>query len=134
ELTDAEKQASSFAVPNELWNLYEKEGGTELNAGTSADFTQYVVDMPSNKLKLWAILDSDRVKNPVFREFYKEREVVKEERRMRVDTDPEGKLYENFLTTAYMEHPYRHPTLGWVSDLDHLTSQDLEDFYHRFYT
>src|SRR6266513_522737 len=69
-----------------------------LNAWTSADFTQYVLDIPSNKLQLWAIIDSDRVKNPVFRQFYQEREVVKEERRMRVDTNPDGKLYENFLT------------------------------------
>src|SRR4029077_20499454 len=134
ELTDAEKQASSFAVPNELWNLYEKEGGTELNAGTSADFTQYVVDMPSNKIKLWAILDSDRVKNPVFRQFYQEREVVKEERRMRVDTSPEGKLYEEFVAAAYTSHPYRNPTIGWEADLDHLYVSDLTDFYKKHYT
>jgi predicted Zn-dependent peptidase len=90
--------------------------------------------LPSNKLELWAILDSDRVKNPVFRQFYQEREVVKEERRMRTDTNPEGKLYENFIAAAYLAHPYQHPTIGWDSDLDHLSVADLESFYHRFYT
>jgi len=134
EIDAVDQKESELIIENEMWDLYEREGASDLNASTSHDFTEYSVDLPSNKLPLWAILDSDRVRNPVFREFYKEREVVKEERRMRVDTDPEGKLYENFLTAAYMEHPYRHPTLGWVSDLDHLTSQDLEDFYHRFYT
>lgn len=134
QIDAVDQKESALVIENEMWDLYEREGASDLNASTSHDFTEYVVDLPSNKLSLWAILDSDRVRNPVFREFYKEREVVKEERRMRVDTDPEGKLYENFLTTAYMVHPYRHPTLGWVSDLDHLTSEDLQDFYHRFYT
>jgi len=129
-----DKKESALIIPNELWNLYEREGATDLNAATSDDFTQYVADLPSNKLELWAILDSDRVRNPVFRQFYQEREVVKEERRMRVDTNPEGKIYEDFLTTAFIQHPYRHPTLGWVTDLDHLNVSDLEDFYHRFYT
>ena len=86
-----------------------------------------MVDLPSNKLKLWAILDSDRVKDPVFRQFYQEREVVKEERRMRVDTSPEGKLYEEFVAAAYRAHPYRNPTIGWDSDLDHLSVSDLTD-------
>jgi predicted Zn-dependent peptidase len=134
QLTETEKKASELAIPNELWNLYEQEGASDLNAGTASDLTQYVVDVPANKLKLWAILDSDRLKNPVFRQFYSEREVVKEERRMRVDTNPEGKLYERFLATAFIAHPYRHPTIGWESDLDHLSVEDLTDFYHTRYT
>ena len=75
------------------------------------------------------------MKNPVFREFYSEREVVKEERRMRVDTNPEGKLYENFLAAAHFTaHPYRHPTIGWESDLDHLSVADLQDFLQTHIT
>ena len=127
-------EESKWVSENELWNLYEREGASELNATTSHDFTQYIVDLPSNKLELWALLDSDRLKNPVFRQFYQEREVVKEERRMRVDTSPEGKLYENLIATAYMAHPYRNPTIGWESDLDHLSVADLQDFYERHYT
>ena len=129
-----EEKANALATDNELWNLYEREGASTLNANTSRDYTQYMVDLPSNKIKLWAILDSDRVKNPVFRQFYQEREVVKEERRMRIDTNPEGKLYEDFIAEAYRTHPYRNPTIGWEADLDHLYVTDLVDFYKRYYT
>jgi predicted Zn-dependent peptidase len=129
-----EQKANALVIDNELWNLYEREGASLLNASTSRDETQYMVDLPSNKIKLWAILDSDRVKNPVFRQFYQEREVVKEERRMRVDTSPEGKLYEDFIAAAYTSHPYRNPTIGWEADLDHLYVSDLMDFYKHYYT
>ncbi len=129
-----EEKANALVAVNELWSLYEREGASTLNANTAPDFTQYMVDLPSNKITLWAILDSDRVKNPVFRQFYQEREVVKEERRMRVDTNPEGKLFEAFLASAYTSHPYRNPTIGWESDLDHLYVTDLVDFYKKHYT
>ncbi len=129
-----EEKANALVAENELWNLYEREGASTLNASTSRDDTHYMVDLPSNKIKLWAILDSDRLKHPVFRQFYQEREVVKEERRMRVDTSPEGKLYEEFIAAAYTSHPYRNPTIGWESDLDHLYVSDLTDFYKRYYT
>ena len=134
QVRGVEAKANALVVENELWNLYEREGASTLNANTSQDYTQYIVDLPSNKIKLWAILDSDRVKNPVFRQFYQEREVVKEERRMRVDTNPEGKLYEEFVGSAYHASPYRNPTLGWDSDLNHLYVSDLTDFYKRYYT
>lgn len=129
-----EAQAKTYGVDNELWNLYEREGASTLNATTSRDYTQYILDLPSNKLKLWAILDSDRLKNPVFRQFYQERDVVKEERRMRVDTSAEGKLFESFVSTAYQTHPYRNPTIGWEADLDQLQTDDLTDFYRKHYT
>ena len=129
-----EEKANALVAVNELWSLYEREGASTLNANTAPDFTQYMVDLPSNKIALWAILDSDRIRNPVFRQFYQEREVVKEERRMRVDTNPEGKLYESFLAAAYTSHPYRNPTIGWESDLDHLYVTDLVDFYKKHYT
>ena len=134
ELHALQEKAATYVVPNEMWQLYEREGGSSLNASTSHDWTRYTVDLPSNKLALWAALDADRLKNPVFREFYSEREVVKEERRMRVDTSPDGLLLEQFLATAYMAHPYRMPTIGWESDLDHLNMADLQDFYRRYYT
>ncbi len=134
ELRVVEEKSRAYIVDNELWNLYEREGASVLNASTSRDFTQYMVDLPSNKIELWAILDSDRLKNPVFRQFYQEREVVKEERRMRIDTDPEGKLFEVFTSVAYQSHPYRNPTIGWEGDLDHLYVSDLVDFYQKHYT
>jgi predicted Zn-dependent peptidase len=134
QLRAVEAKEAPLVTENELWNLYEREGGSDLNASTSHDFTQYTVDLPSNKLELWALLDSDRVRNPVFRQFYQEREVVKEERRMRVDNNPDGRLFEQFLATSYLAHPYRNPTIGWEADLDHLSVSDLEDFYHHYYT
>jgi len=134
QLRQTQEQANAWVVPNELWGIYEREGGSGLNASTSRDITRYTVDLPSNKLTLWAALDSDRVQNPVFRQFYAEREVVKEERRMRVDTSPDGLLLENFLATAYMAHPYRMPTIGWESDLNGLHMADLEAFYKTYYT
>lgn len=134
DLRALEAKASTLVIENELWNIYEREGASGLNASTSHDYTQYVIDIPSNKLELWAMIDSDRIRHPVFRQFYQEREVVKEERRMRVDTDPGGKLFEEFLATSYSAHPYRHPTIGWESDLEHLNVGDLEDFYRRYYT
>lgn len=134
QIHEAEKQESEWVIVNELGDIYEKEGGTGFNAATSHDWTQYMVELPSNKLPLWALVDSDRIKNPVFRQFYQEREVVKEERRLRTDTNPNGKLYENFLGAAFVAHPYRNPVIGWASDIDHLTVADLSDFYHRHYT
>lgn len=134
QLRSVEEKEATLVQENELWNLYEREGASQLNAATSHDFTQYTVNLPSNKLELWALLDSDRLRAPVFRQFYPEREVVKEERRMRVDTDPEGKLYEHLLATAFLSHPYRHPTIGWESDLDHLSVDDLQRFYRTYYT
>ncbi len=131
-----EEKAGALVAENELWNLYEREGASTLNANTSSDYTQYMKSTcrPTSLKKLWAILDSDRVRNPVFRQFYQEREVVKEERRMRVDTNPEGKLFEEFIAAAYHAHPYRNPTIGWEADLDHLYVSDLTDFYKHYYT
>jgi predicted Zn-dependent peptidase len=134
EVRPVEEKANALVTVNEMWNLYEREGASTLNANTAPDYTQYMVDLPSNKIQLWAILDSDRVKHPVFRQFYQEREVVLEERRMRIDTNPEGKLYEEFVATAYQSHPYRNPTIGWASDIEHLYVSDLVDFYKKHYT
>jgi len=133
-LNALQQKESPLVIENEVFHLYEKEGASQINAFTAPDITEYVLDIPSNKIELWAAMDSDRVKNPVFREFYTERDVVKEERRMRVDTNPEGALEENFLAAAFLAHPYHHPTIGWDSDLDHLSVADLQDFYRRHYT
>jgi predicted Zn-dependent peptidase len=78
-------------------------------------------------------MESDRIKNPVLREFYKERSVVMEERRLRVDNSPQGKLWEGFLATAYMAHPYGRPIVGWESDISRVTRQDALDFFKRHY-
>lgn len=128
-----EEEHQKLVISNEIGEVYEKNGGIGLNASTGKDFTRYVVSLPSNRLELWAAIESDRLKNPVLREFYKEKEVVMEERRRSVDSDPSGKLYEALLSTAFWAHPYGHPIVGWMSDLESLTREQIEEFYRKYY-
>ncbi len=133
EITDLETEAKRFILRNELWEIYRRNGGVRLNASTSREGTQYFVSLPKNRLELWALLESDRIRNPVFREFYTEREVVKEERRSRVDTSPRGQLLEAALATAFVALPYRHPILGWPAELENLTRPQARDFFRTYY-
>jgi len=128
-----EKKHQSLLIPSEFDQIYKKEGGEGLNAFTGKDMTGFVVSLPSNKWELWPMLEADRMKNPVLREFYKERDVVMEERRMRYENEPDGKLWENFVSLAYQAHPYGFPTIGWMSDLRRLTVQDARIFFKKHY-
>ena len=105
---ELQKQAKEFVVNNEYFDIMMQNGDTGVNAYTSNDATQYINYLPANRLEFWMAVTSDRFLNPVFREFYKERDVVMEERRMRVETQPNGKLLEDFLATAFKAHPYHH--------------------------
>lgn len=133
ELAGLEKEAGKFSVKEEFFEIYSKNGGNNYNAFTSKDGTTYLINLPSNKLELWAAIESDRMKNPVLREFYTERSVVMEERRRSYDSDPEGQLWENFLAIAFVAHPYGQPIIGWMSDLENLTRTKAENFLHRYY-
>jgi predicted Zn-dependent peptidase len=130
---DAQEEAGQYVVKNEFGEIVEREGGVGLNAGTGADSTVYLYSLPSNKLELWAYLESDRFLHPVFREFYKERDVVKEERRMRTESNPIGRLVEQFGLVAFSAHPYQHPVVGYMSDLDSFSREDAEKFYRTYY-
>ncbi len=79
-------------------------------------------------------MESDRIANPVPREFYKERDVVMEERRMRVDSSPIGRMVEQFLAAAYVAHPYQRPGVGWMSELSQITATEADAFHRRYYT
>ena len=103
-----------------------------MNASTGQDATTYQISPPSNKIELWARIESDRLMNPVFREFYTERDVVMEERRQRVETDPEGKLYEQFLSTAFQVHPYGRPILGWTQDMEYLSPGSVKKIFEKY--
>jgi predicted Zn-dependent peptidase len=129
----AQDAAGKFVVTNEFGKAVDGAGGKGMNAGTSSDATQYFYSLPSNSIELWFYLESERFKDPVFREFYKERDVVMEERRMRTDSNPIGKLIEEFLTTAYKAHPYKEPTIGFPSDLNSFTRKDAVEFFQRYY-
>src|SRR5579883_2473886 len=129
----AQAEAQKYVIPNQFTEIAEANGATGLNAQTSLDDTQYYWSMPSNRLQLWAYMESDRIANPVPREFYKERDVVMEERRMRVDSNPIGRMVEQFLAAAYMAHPYRRPGVGWASELEHITATEAEAFHKKYY-
>lgn len=126
-------KAQSYVVPNEYPRIVEENGGVGLNAETSYDATQYFYSLPSNRLELWFLLESQRFLHPVFREFYKERDVVQEENRMRVESNAQGKLMQSFLATAFEAHPYRNPPGGWPSDVARLRVADARAFFDRYY-
>jgi predicted Zn-dependent peptidase len=133
EFEKLREKAKSYVISNEFGKIVEENGGIGLNAFTSADGTGYVYNLPSNKLELWMSLESDRFLNPVLREFYKEKEVVMEERRMRVESQPIGKLMEEFLAIAYKAHPYGDNVVGHMSDLETITRQEALAFFKKYY-
>ncbi|NIV35409.1 MAG: insulinase family protein [Anaerolineae bacterium] len=130
----AQKEAAQYVKSNEFSQVIEKNGGVSLNAGTGSDQTVYFFSLPSNKLELWFSLESSRFLDPVLREFYKERQVVMEERRLRIESQPIGKLVEEFLAVAYKAHPYGRSGIGWRSDLEHLTREHAREFFQTYYT
>jgi predicted Zn-dependent peptidase len=125
--------AEKYVIPNQFTQIAELNGATGVNAETSDDATQYFWSMPANRLQLWAYMESDRIANPVPREFYKERSVVMEERRMRVDSSPIGYMIEQFLAAAYVAHPYRNPGVGWMSDISQVSATEANAFHKKYY-
>lgn len=126
-------EASKWIENNEFGKAIEQNGGDGLNASTSSEVTQYYYSLPSNKLELWFTLESGRFYNPVFRDFYKEKNVVMEERRMRTESSPLGKLLEEFITTSFKAHPYRDPVIGHMSDLKAISKDDAIAFFKKYY-
>jgi predicted Zn-dependent peptidase len=125
--------AQKYVVPNEFSKIIDRAGAVGVNAGTNTDSTVYFYSLPSNRVELWAYLDSERFLHPVFREFYKEREVVHEERRMRTESSPVGRLIEQALATAFTAHPYGQPVVGWPSDLESFSATDAKAFFAKYY-
>ena len=130
---ELQDQALQYVSGNEMALLYQRHGGVGLNASTGKDLTRYVISLPSNRLPLWAAIESDRMANPVLREFYKERGVVMEERRLRNDDSPNGLLFETFTSAAFRAHQYGVPTIGWESDILSLTPAATEAFFKTYY-
>ncbi len=132
DLADLEKAADAYAVNAEFTSTFEKIGANGLNAYTTVDETVYHMSLPSDRLEAWMVMESDRFKNPILREFYKERSVIMEER-LRAEADPGSVLFENIGAAAFKAHPYKNPTLGWMDDLKKLSRTDAEAFYARYY-
>ncbi len=126
-------EADKYMVNDEFSEIIDRAGGVGMNAFTSSDVTGYFFSMPSNRFELWAFLESERFRHPVYRQFYKERDVVFEERRMRTESNPFGRLIEQFLATAFTAHPYGVPGVGWPSDLHSFTATDADAFFHKYY-
>lgn len=126
-------EANKYVEPNEFSKIVDRAGAVGVNAFTAPDETAYFYSFPSNRVELWAYLESERFIHPVFREFYKERDVVTEERRMRTESNPIGRLVEQFLGTAFSAHAYRQPTVGYASDLKTFSATDAATFFKKYY-
>ncbi|MFY9820844.1 MAG: pitrilysin family protein [Thermoanaerobaculia bacterium] len=128
-----QQAAASFVLKGAFDDVLSREGGVGTNASTSADETRYFYSLPANKIELFAYLESERFFHPVFREFYEERDVVMEERRMSTESQPIGRLVEQFTLAAFAAHPYHQPTIGYASDLESITMTDAERFFNTWY-
>lgn len=124
---------AKIIVKNEFDQIYTKEGGSGMNAFTANDLTFYFINVPSNKFELWAWMESDRLLDSVFREFYAERDVVHEERRLRTESTPTGIFEEQFDALFWQSSPYAWPVIGWPSDLNSYTRAQAEDYYATYY-
>lgn len=131
-VTDARATANSYVVPNQFPQVVAESGGVGFNAGTGTDSTVYYYSLPANRVELWFNLQSEWFREPVYREFYKERDVVREERRMRVESNPQGMLQEAHIAAAFIAHPYR-TLIGWASDIENLRASDAARFHQSYY-
>jgi predicted Zn-dependent peptidase len=130
---DATAAADKYVKNNQFAETIDRAGGVGMNAFTSSDATAYFFSLPSNRFELWAFLESERFRNPVFREFYKERNVVTEERRLSTESSPFGRLEEQYLAAAFTAHPYGFPGVGWPSDLQTFSATDAAAFAKAHY-
>ncbi len=130
KLIEAQRETS---VKNEFDRIYTTAGASGMNAFTSEDMTAYFISVPANKLELWMWMESERLLRPVFREFYSERDVVFEERRMRTDSTPTGKFTEQFNALFWDAHPYHWPVIGWPSDIPAISKKQADEFFALYY-
>ncbi len=130
---DARAAAEKYVIPNQFSVIAEENGVVGMNAETAEDSTQFFWSMPENRLELWAYLESSRLAHPVYREFYTERDVVQEERRMRIDSNPIGAMVEQFLATAYVAHHYGVSGVGWESEISQVSATEADAFHKTYY-
>lgn len=126
-------RGDSLTEMNEFSTIIDRAGGTQVNAGTGYDRTSYYFSLPSNKLELWFYLESQRFSDPVIRQFYQEREVIREERRGSLESDPNGRLFDKFLKTVFTVHPYGRPLVGEMSDIDNFSPEAIKAYFKKYY-
>jgi predicted Zn-dependent peptidase len=134
ELTKLEQEQKAFIVKDEIDLIYSNAGGTGLNAGTGTDQTMYIISLPANQFELFCLMESERIRNTVLREFYTERSVIQEERKQTTDAVPTRLLSEMFMGAAFLAHPYKNPVVGWASDINSVTLEEAQAFKNRYYT
>ncbi len=132
-LQEATDSATSYVKTNEWGAIYQQEGGVGLNAGTGYDRTQYIANYPANRLELWFAMEADRFTHPVLREFYKEKQVIAEERRMSRESSPQGKLMEEMLGAAFLAHPYGMSLIGPMSDIQDYYRPAALAYFKEYY-
>jgi predicted Zn-dependent peptidase len=133
QVRSLESQAGAFVTSNEFDFILSENGARNLNATTTSESTTYFVELPSNRAELWFILEADRMRNPVFREFYSERDVVAEERRLRLENSPAGLLYQAHMASAFQSHPYGRPVVGFMEDIRRLSRAEVEAYFRSCY-
>ncbi|OHB48949.1 MAG: hypothetical protein A2106_05180 [Planctomycetes bacterium GWF2_40_8] len=134
DLKEVWEKQKELIVKDEMWSIYLKNGATGLNASTGSDATYYYCNLPANRLELWAFMESDRMKNLVLREFYSERDVVMEERRLRTENSPFGLLIEQLNAATYTAHPYGWPVIGWMSDIANMKKAEVSRYFQQYYS
>ncbi|MCM2271615.1 MAG: insulinase family protein [candidate division Zixibacteria bacterium] len=134
QIADVQARQKQYVIKDELWGAYLENGGTGLNASTSNDGTQYYVSLPKSCLELWMFLEADRLENLVLREFYSERDVVMEERRLRTENSPFGKLDEALSAAMFWASGYHWPVVGWMSDLMTVSREQVEAYFRSHYS
>lgn len=133
EMAELEKEQKKYIVKDEIFKIYSNAGGVGLNAGTGMDVTSYLISLPSNQFELYCLMESERMKNAVLREFYTERGVIQEERKQTTEAIPMRQLYEVFMAAAFIAHPYGHPVVGWASDINSITLEEAAAFKSKYY-
>jgi predicted Zn-dependent peptidase len=133
QISALEKKADGFRVKNEIWDVMLRNGARDMNAYTAKDMTAFFASMPSNRLRLFASVLAEMVFEPSFREFYIERDVIADERRLYTDNNPNGELAEQILSAAYKDGPYHWSTIGFMDDITRLTIADAREFHRQHY-
>lgn len=133
ELEKLQKEHEAYIESSPYDRIYTEIGGIGLNASTSKDMTGYYLQLPADKIETWARVESERLQNPVLREYYRERDNITEERLMRTESNGNGLLSEAFFAAAYNAHPYRHPVIGWASNIKYMSIHDIRRFYNDYY-
>ena len=133
EINNLLEEERAFIIKDEFWGTYNRHGGSDQNAFTGYDSTGYYVVLPANKIKLWAVMESNRIRDAKFREFFSERNVIMEEKRLSDETYPDSKLGEAMSALAFPSHPYGRPIVGYWDDLYHMRYRDVQAFYDAYY-